>query len=75
MKKYKLEAVIDGSVIKFDREFDSRNSAIAYMYGYCDDHYIPEPVINDEYQVGDDKHDIEYETDYYNRFRVTRVIE
>ena len=46
-----------------------------YLYSYCDSHYLPEPVINDEYQVGNDKHDIEYESDYENRFRITRVIE
>ncbi|MCR4911777.1 MAG: hypothetical protein K5925_04570 [Bacilli bacterium] len=73
MKKYRLEAVIDGKFISFDREFGSRNSAIAYLYGYCDMHFIPEPVINDEYQIDDNKHDIEYMTDYDNRFRVTRI--
>ena len=74
MKKYRLEAVVDGHFIRFDREFASRNSAIEYIYGYYDKHYLPEPTINDEYCVSDDKHDIEYEDDYDNRFRITRVI-
>lgn len=74
MKKYRLEAIVDGRFITFDREFDSRNSAINYIYGYYDKHYLPEPHINDEYMVDNDKHDIEYEDDYDNRFRITRVI-
>ena len=74
MKKYRLEAVIDGRFKKFDREFASRSSAIKYIYGYYDKHYLPEFKINDEYMVNDDKHDIDYVDDYDNRFRITRVI-
>lgn len=73
MKKYRLEAIVDGHFIKFDREFDSRNSAINYIYKYYDNHYLPELVINDEYVINNDSHDIEYEDDYDNRFRITRV--
>ena len=73
-KTYKLEAVIDGRLVTFNREFDSRNSAIDYIFGYCYDHCSVNPVITDEYQVGDDKHDIEYEIDYFNRFRISRVV-
>ena len=74
MKKYKLEAVVDGEKINFKREFNSRNSALNYMYQYCDDHYLPEPVINEEYELNNDKHDVEYVSDYDNRFRITREI-
>ena len=73
-KYYVLQAVIDGQQINFDREFDSRNSAMNYIYGYCKEHFQNIPVINEECQVGDDKHDIEYEIDYFNRFRISRVI-
>ena len=74
-KTYKLEAVIDGRLVTFDREFDSRNSAMNYIFGYCNSHCLRSPVINDEYPVGDDKHNIEYEIDYFNRFRIARVIQ
>ena len=74
MKKYKLEAVVDGKKINFNREFSSRNSALNYMYQYYGHHYLPEPQINEEYEVNDNKHDIEYVSDYDNRFRITREI-
>lgn len=71
MKKYKLEAVVDGKRIIFNREFDSRNSAMNYLYSYYDHHFLPEPVVQDEYEV-ENEHDIEYVADYDNRFRITR---
>ena len=73
-KTYKLEAVIEGNYVSFKKEFDSRNSAMNYIFGYCNSHCLRSPAIRDEYQVGDDKHNIEYEIDYYNRFRIARVI-
>ena len=74
MKKvYKVEAVIDGRNVAFNREFDSRNSAMNYIFGYCNEHCSINPAIKDEYQIGDDKHNIEYLMDYYNRFRICRV--
>ena len=74
MKKYILHAVVDGKNVNINREFNSRNSALNYMYQYYGNHYLPEPVINDEYEVDGDKHDIEYVSDYENRFRITREI-
>ena len=73
-KTYKLEAVIEGRYVSFNREFDSRNSAMNYIFKYCNSHCLRSPVINDEYQVGNDKHNIEYEIDYFNRFRIARVV-
>ena len=74
MKKYILEAVVDGKKISVNREFNSRNSALNYMYQYYGSHFLPAPVINEEYEVDGNKHDIEYVSDYENRFRIIREI-
>ena len=68
MRKYVLEAIVDGHHIKFNREFESRNSAMNYFFGYCD-----EFVINDEYKLHDEAHSVEYVNDYDNRFIIARA--
>ena len=73
MKKYLLEAVVEGRYIRFNREFDSRSSAIDYLYSYYLNHYLPTPVINEEYVIDGNKNAVEYYSDYDNRFRVTSV--
>lgn len=73
-KSYKLEAVIDGRFEAFNREFDSRNSAMNYLFKYYNRHCLTNPVVVDEYSFDGNKHDIEYLMDYYNRFRIIRVI-
>ena len=73
MKYYTLSATVNGENSKLDRKyFSSREAAIEYMFKYFDRHYLFNLQVNDEYQIGDDKHDIEYVCDYYNRFRITR---
>lgn len=74
MKKYILQAVVDGRQIRVNKEFSSRNSALNYMYQYYGKHYLPTPSISEEYEVDGNKHDIEYVSDYENRFRITREI-
>ena len=73
MNRYTLEAVVDGEYIKFDRTFESRNAAIDYIFRYYDNHYIMNVVVNDEYCVDGNKHDIAYVYNYYNRFRIARA--
>lgn len=73
MKRYTLQAVIDGEIKGFKRKFASRDEAIEYMFNYYSDHYYQNIQVDEEYCVNDNKHDIEYVCDYYNRFRVTRV--
>ena len=73
MKKYVLEAVIDGEFITFDIEFDSRDEAIDYIFKYFDRHDLESFKITDEYYIAENKHDIEYVSDYNNRFRIARI--
>ncbi|MBR0295711.1 MAG: hypothetical protein IJQ67_07450 [Bacilli bacterium] len=74
MKKYTLEAVVDGQTIKFSKKFDSRNSAINFMFNYYNKRYMFNIRVNDEYAISGDKHNIEYVCDYSNRFRINRLI-
>ena len=71
-KKYLLEAVVEGRFIKFNKEFKSRNSAIDYIFKYYNRHML-DLRVNEEYCIGEDKHDIAYVYDYYNRFRIARA--
>ena len=70
---YALELVVNGHNVNFDREFDSRKSAMDYAFSYFDKHGNTDLSINEEYYVNDNIHDIEYVSDYNNRFRVVRV--
>ena len=73
MNKYILEAIIDGKLTKFNRKFESRDAAINYIFRYYSRHYLFNLEVNDEYYVDDNKHDVAYVYDYYNRFRITRA--
>ena len=73
MNKYILEAVIDGKLTRFNREFKSRDDAINYIFNYYSDHYVFNLEVNDEYFIDDNKHDVAYVYDYYNRFRITKA--
>ena len=70
---YVLQAVVNGKDVVIDKEFDSRSNAMDYAFQYFDKHGNTDLVINDEHYVNDDIHDIEYVSDYNNRFRVVRV--
>ena len=74
MKKYTLEAVVDGKTVRFSKKFDSRNSAINFMFNYYNKRYMFNIRVNDEYAISGDKHNIEYVCDYSNRFRINRLI-
>ena len=71
-KGYSLEAVVEGKLIKFNRKFASRNSAIDYIFDYYYRHHLLNLKVNEEYFVNDNKHDIAYIYDYDNRFRISR---
>ena len=49
VKYYTLEAIVKGKEIKFDKVFDSRNSAIDYMFDYLERAYIFDKKIEEEY--------------------------
>ena len=73
MNKYTLEAIVEGKLIRFHRQFHSRNDAINYIFSYYNRHQLVELKINDEYFIGNNKHDIAYVYDYENRFRIARA--
>ena len=73
MNKYTLEAIVEGELIRFNREFKSRSEAMNYIFHYYDKHHLVELKINDEYFIGENKHDIAYVYDYENRFRIARA--
>lgn len=73
MKKYTLEAVVDGKFIRFNRTFKSRDEAINYIFRYYENHFMVNLKVNEEYYVNDNKHDIAYVYDYENRFRIVRA--
>lgn len=73
MKKYILEAIVNGEYIKIKRVFSSREEAIRYVFDYYDDHYVANLCVNEEYCINGNKHDIAYVYDNYNRFRIARA--
>ena len=73
MKKYSLEAVVEGRYIRFGKKFKTRTKAIDYIFNYYSRHQLLDLKINEEYFVNDNKHDIAYIYDYDNRFRISRA--
>ena len=73
MNKYTLEAVVEGELIQFHHKFKSRDAALNYIFHYFSRHSLVDLKINDEYFIGEDKHDIAYVYDYDNRFRIARA--
>ena len=73
MKKYILEAIIEGERVRFNKEFNSRREALNYFFDYYYRFDIDEFVINEEYYIDGDKHNIEYVCDYNKRLRIARV--
>lgn len=74
MKFYTLNAVIKGKPKKFEKLFNSRDEAIDYMFKYYDDHFIYGLEVQEEVSIDDDKHNVEYICDDYDRFRINRVV-
>ena len=73
MKKYILEAMVNGEYIKIRKTSRSRIDAINYVFHYYDNHYLVNLRVNEEYCINGNKHDIAYVYDYYNRFRIARA--
>ena len=74
MKSYKLTAIIEGEYKNIHHTFHSRNEALNYIFNYYKKHGLEDLQISDEYSLECDKHNIEYVSDYDNRFRIARVI-
>ena len=73
MKKYILEAIVNGEYVRIKKVFSSRTEAINYVFRYYDDHNLVNLRVNEEYCINGNKHDIAYVYDYYNRFRIARA--
>ena len=73
MKKYILEAMVNGEYVKIKKTFSSRNDAINYVFRYYDSLNLVNLRVNEEYCINGNKHDIAYVYDYYNRFRIARA--
>ena len=71
-KYYDLIAVVNGESHRFSKHFSSRDKALDFVFKYFHNVYNKELQLEEEYQV-ENKHDIEYVFDYYNRFRITRI--
>ncbi len=75
MKYYTLVTIADGKTTKFNKKFNTRNSAINYAYNYLEKNYINDSIDDkDEFNINDDKHNIEYVLNYDTRFRINRVV-
>ena len=74
MKYYTLQAIINGERKTFSKTFTSRQKAIDFMFDYLERAYIFDKQIEEEYAVGNDKHNVEYVCDYSTRFIINRSI-
>ena len=74
MKYYTLETILNGKTEKIAKLFTSRNQAINYAFDYFEKKTLnPELQVEDEFVIDNNKHNIEYVLNYYDRFRVNRV--
>ena len=74
MKYYTLETINNGQAEIINKKFNTRNQAINYAFAIFERKYLNEYIeIEDEFRIGDDKHNVEYVLDYNNRFRINRV--
>ena len=75
MKYYTLETISNGRTVRINKKFTSRNNAINYAFAYFEKRYLNDSLqVNDEYNIADNKHNVEYVLDYYTRFRVNRIL-
>ena len=75
MKYYTLETINNGKTVRINKKFTTRDAAIDYAFAYFEDRYYNDGLqVEDTYSIRNDKHNIEYVLDYYNRFRVNRVL-
>lgn len=74
MKYYTLETIHNGSAELINKKFTSRTQAIDYAFylfekAYCNDSL----QLEEEFNISDNKHNVEYVLNYHNRFRVNRI--
>lgn len=75
MKYYTLETVKNGKTELINKKFNSRNEAINYAFDYFEKALYNDGLqVEEEFEVDNDKHNVEYVLGYYNRFRVNRVV-
>lgn len=74
MKYYTLETINDGNMTRVNKTFNTRDAAINYAFNYFESQYLNENLqVEDEFNINDNKHNVEYVLDYKNRFRINRV--
>ena len=75
MKYYTLETINNGKTVKINKKFTSRDQAINYAFAYFERRFLNESLqVEDEYKINNDNHNVEYVLDYFNRFRINRVL-
>ena len=75
MKYYTLETINNGNTVKINKKFNTREQAINYAFAYFERRYLNDGLqVNDEYSIENNKHNVEYVLDYFNRFRINRVL-
>ena len=75
MKYYTLETINNGNTVRINKKFTTRDQAINYAFAYFERRFLNESLqVEDEYKIDNDNHNVEYVLDYYNRFRVNRVL-
>ncbi len=74
MKYYTLETVKNGKTELINKKFNSRNDAINYAFDYFEKALYNDGLqVEDEFNIDNDKHNVEYVLGYNYRFRVNRV--
>lgn len=74
MKYYTLETINNGTAVKVKKAFSTRDAAINYAFEYFESQYLNDSLqVEEEFNIADNKHNVEYVLDYKNRFRVNRV--
>lgn len=74
MKYYTLQAIINGESKVFSNKFASRENAMDFMFNYLDRAYLFGKQIEEEYAVGNNKHNVAYVCDPNTSFIIRRVV-
>jgi hypothetical protein len=72
MKYYSLNAVVNNEYVEFNKNFATRDEAIAYMFDFLNDNYVYDNEVEEEFSLNGNKHNIEYVLNNNNRFNVER---
>lgn len=74
MKYYTLETIYNGQTVRFNKKFNTRDAAINFAFAYFENSLYNDGLqIEDEFEINNDRHNVEYVLNYHNRFRVNRV--